>query len=77
MSKRKQDGHDDDPDDMLPEYDFSKGVRGKYVGRVPSSARNARLDPDVARVFTDDKAVNDALRALARILRDHGKRTRK
>jgi hypothetical protein len=73
MSKRKK----DDEDDMLPEYDFSKGIRGKYVGRVPSLARLARLDPDVAKVFADDKSVNDALRALAQILRDHGRRAKK
>ena len=23
-----------DDDDMLPEYDFSKGVRGKYAARI-------------------------------------------
>ena len=74
MSNRKQ---DDDPDDVRPEYDFSKGVRGKYVGRVPSLARLARLDQDVAKVFANDKSVNDALRALAQILRDHGRRPKK
>ena len=74
MSKRKP---DDDPDDVRPEYDFSKGVRGKYVGRVPSLSRLARLDHDVAKVFADDKSVNDALRALAQILRDNDRPAKK
>jgi hypothetical protein len=72
MSKRKK----NDDDGMLPEYDFSKGIRGKYVGRAPSLSRLARLDQDVAKVFADDKSVNDALRALAKILRDHGRRAK-
>jgi hypothetical protein len=71
MSKRKQ------GDGMRSEYDFSNGVRGKYVGRVPSLARNVRLDPDVARVFRDEKAVNDALRALAELARLQVRRGRK
>jgi hypothetical protein len=62
---------------MRAEYDFSNGVRGKYVGRVKRTARLAKLDHDVARVFRDDKSVNDALRALAEILRKHGSRKRK
>ena len=55
-------------DDILPEYDFSRGRPNPYA-RGSSSAENfARLDPDVAAVFPDAKAVNDALRALAKII---------
>jgi hypothetical protein len=53
---------------MLEEYDFSKGVRGKYVGRFAQGANVVVLDPDVAEVFADSESVNQALRALAGII---------
>ncbi len=55
--------------EMLDEYDFSKGVRGKYAARYAEGTNVVVLDPDVAEVFTDSKSVNDALRALVRIAR--------
>jgi hypothetical protein len=54
-----------DPEQMRPEYDFSSGVRGKYVRRLAKGANVVVLDRDVAKVFPTSKAVNDALRALA------------
>jgi hypothetical protein len=57
-----------DPE-MLDEYDFSDGVRGKYVGRFPKGSNVVVLEPDVAQVFTDSESVNQALRALAGIIR--------
>jgi len=62
---------------MLPEYDFSKGVRGKHAAAFRRSHRIVVLDSDVARVFKDSREVNEALRALARILERHGRRGRK
>jgi hypothetical protein len=56
-----------DPD-MLDEYDFSGGVRGKYVDRFPKGSNVVVLEPDVAQVFTDSESVNQALRALAAII---------
>jgi hypothetical protein len=56
-----------DPE-MLDEYDFSGGVRGKYVDRFAKGCNVVVLDPDVAQVFTDSKSVNQALRALAEII---------
>ena len=53
---------------MLEEYDFSGGVRGKYVDRLAQGAGVVVLDPDVAEVFTDSESVNRALRALAGII---------
>ena len=61
-----------DPD-MLNEYDFSDGVRGKYVNRFAQGSNVVVLDPDVARVFTDSESVNQALRALAGIIQDAAK----
>lgn len=54
--------------EMLDEYDFSGGVRGKYVGRFPKGSNVVVLEPDVAQVFTDSESVNRALRALAGII---------
>lgn len=54
--------------EMLDEYDFSGGVRGKYVDRFPKGSNVVVLEPDVAQVFTDSESVNQALRALAGII---------
>jgi hypothetical protein len=49
---------------MRNHYDFSKGVRGKYVERVKGVVRVVTLEPDVAAVFLDSRSVNRALRQL-------------
>jgi hypothetical protein len=49
---------------MRREYDFSKGVRGKYASRLRPGSQIVVLDPDVAAAFGDAKSVNRALRAL-------------
>lgn len=51
---------------MLPEYDFSKGIRGKYVGRLAKGSNVVVLDRDVQKLFPDSVAVNAALRALGK-----------
>jgi hypothetical protein len=53
--------------EMRDEYDFSKGVRGKYAKRFAMGSNIVVLDPDVARLYPDSKTVNDTLRTLARI----------
>ncbi len=63
------------PDDILPEYDFSKGRRNPYAGRMVAGSHIIVLEPDVAAVFPDAKAVNGALRALAGIIRERRPRT--
>ena len=55
-----------DPD-MLPEYDFSKGERGKYAKRYAEGTNLVILAPDVAAAFPDADSVNQALRSLIRI----------
>jgi hypothetical protein len=42
---------------MRTEYDFSDGVRGKYVERYRSGTNVALLDPELAEVFPDSKSV--------------------
>jgi hypothetical protein len=44
--------------DMLNEYDFSQGVRGKYAKRYAEGTNVIVLDPDVAAIFSDAKSVN-------------------
>lgn len=64
-----------EPDpEMLNEYDFSGGVRGKYVGRFPKGSNVVILEPDVAQVFTDSESVNQALRALVAIIQQQSEK---
>ena len=69
-----------DEDTMRPEYDFSKAVRGVTAARYAEGTNVVLLDPDVAEIFPDTRAVNEALRTIARLTRKasrqrHGKRT--
>jgi hypothetical protein len=62
-----------DPD-MLTEYDFSQGVRGKYAERYAEGTNVVVLSPDVAEYFPNSEAVNTALRALVEIARKSAKK---
>jgi len=56
-------------DDLLPEYDFSSltgGVRGKYYERYRAGVNLALLEPEIAKAFPTDAAVNEALRRALR-----------
>ena len=55
--------------EMMDEYDFSKGARGKYAKRYAAGTNVVVLEPDVAEVFSDSASVNKALRALLGIAR--------
>lgn len=57
-----------DPD-MLDEYDFSGGVRGKYAERYGAGTNVVMLDPDVAAAFPNERAVNEALREQLETMR--------
>lgn len=54
---------------MRAEYDFSKGVRGKYAGQFAKGTNLIALEPEIAEVFPDSAAVNDALGELVKIAR--------
>lgn len=57
-------------DELRPEYkrsDFGKLVRGKYASRLAAESNVVVLEPEVARAFPNDKAVNEALRGLIKI----------
>ena len=58
-----------DADTMRPEYDFSKAVRGVTAARYAQGTNLVFLDPDVAELFPDSLAVNDALRTFAKLAR--------
>lgn len=59
-------------DEMRPEYtkeDLGKGVRGKYLTAYAEAHNIVRLDPEVAKAFPSEKAVNEALMALIKVAR--------
>lgn len=61
-----------EPDDELrPEYDMKSllkdGVRGKYAERYHSGTNLVLLEPEVAKAFPNDKAVNEALRLVIKL----------
>ncbi|MCH8306668.1 MAG: hypothetical protein E2O38_07735 [Proteobacteria bacterium] len=49
---------------MKDNYDFSKGVRGKYAKQFAEGTNMVVLDPEVAKLFPTSEAVNKALRKL-------------
>lgn len=57
-----------DPD-MLVEYDFSRGVRGKYAKRYAEGTNVVVIDPDMAEYFPDHDSVNESLRGLVLIIK--------
>ena len=59
----------EDEDTMRPEYDFSGGVRGATAQRYAQGTNVVVISPEVLDVFPDGAAVNEALRALAPVLR--------
>jgi hypothetical protein len=57
---------------LRPEYrrsDLGEIVRGKYARRLGESTNVVVLDPQVAKAFPNDDAVNAALRGLLELAR--------
>jgi predicted peptidase len=72
MATKKQ----SEKSDILPEYDFKSGARGKRH-KAYSRGHNVKINnedgavmlaPDVREYFHDSDSVNDALRALIKLL---------
>ena len=61
--------HQNDKDEIRPEYDFSHGVRGKHYEAYRAGTNVVFLDPDVAQAFADSASVNQALRLLLQLAR--------
>jgi hypothetical protein len=59
--------------DMLPGYDFSKGVRGKYYRAYSQGSNVVVLDPEVVKEFPDSRSVNEALKQIIKIIHEHKK----
>ncbi len=57
----------DEAEEMLPKYDFSKGVRGKHFKAYQENTNVIFLEDDVAKIFKSSEAVNHALRMLINI----------
>ena len=60
----KQETDQEQADELRPEYDLSKGVRGRHYKAYRKGTNVVFLEPDVARVFKDSESVNRALRSL-------------
>jgi hypothetical protein len=57
-------------DELRPEYkreDLGKGTRGKYFDAYKKGTNLVLLSPDVAKVFSTEEAVNEALRSLINV----------
>jgi len=68
-SKKRVGPAGSDEDMMRSEYDFSKAVRGVTAARYAQGTNVVLLDPDVAEIFPDTRAVNEALRTMMRVTR--------
>ena len=67
MSKRDKD------DEMRKEYsaeDLGKGTRGKYYKEFTKSHNIVLLNPEVAKAFPTDEAVNEALLSLIKLAQE-------
>ena len=61
----------DNGDELRPEYDL-RGLRVRKLGRERKGFGGVvRLEPDVAEVFPDAEAVNEALRFLIRVTKEN------
>jgi hypothetical protein len=66
-------------DDLRAEYDFASmggGIRGKYYQRYRKGVNLALLEPDIAKAFPTDQAVNAALRGVMRASKPSKRRTK-
>jgi hypothetical protein len=55
---------------MRSNYNFSKGVRGKYAKKFHQGTNLVALEPDVQRAFPNSGAVNKALRDLIKLAKN-------
>jgi hypothetical protein len=58
-------------DELRPEYEMKSllkgGVRGKYAKKYRAGTNLVLLDPDVAKAFPSEKAVNETLRLVMKL----------
>ena len=68
-------------DDLRPEYDLHEllkdGVHSKYAKRYQEGTNLVLLEPDIAEVFLNAEAVNQALRLVIQLTKiPNGKKRR-
>jgi hypothetical protein len=58
-------------DELRSEYDLKSllkdGVRGKYAAHYNAGTNLVLLEPEVAKAFPNDKAVNEALKLVIKL----------
>lgn len=60
----------DESDELRPEYrreDLGPGGRGKYLAAYRAGTNLVLLSPEVAKVFSTEESVNEALRHLIEV----------
>ena len=57
--------------------DLGKGIRGKHFGAYSKGTNLMLISPDVAAVFPNSEAVNDALRGLVEVARKSARVTKR
>jgi len=75
MKKQTGGRRPEDNDTLRPEYDFSKGIRGKHAAKYAEGTNVVVLEPDVARAFRTAEEVNETLRAVSKMLQQRRKRS--
>ena len=75
MKKQTRGRRPEDKDILRPEYDFSKGIRGKHAAKYAEGTNVVVLEPDVARDFRTAEEVNETLRAVSKMLQQRRKRS--
>ena len=58
-------------DELRPEYDMKAllkgGARGKYAAQYRAGTNLVLLEPEVAKAFPNEKAVNEALKLVIKL----------
>jgi hypothetical protein len=72
----KKKSPDDADDDLRPEYDLRQLLRGaeqgKYAERFRQGTNLVLLEPEIAAVFPNEQAVNEALRLVIELTKIPG-----
>ncbi len=73
---KKQHNKELPEDFMRDEYDFdySKGIRGKYARRATEENGYIKLREDIHKIFRTSEDVNNALRAFINAIPEHKNR---
>jgi len=58
-------------EEMLPEYDFAHGVRGKHHAAYAAGTNVVFLELDVARIFPDSASGNRVLQLLVELAKEN------